>query len=203
MHTFHTEKKRMNKRRRSTCETCGESTLLTYERLLRVHKNKRPPDKRARPGSKGLESTGEPVTCSNRFYRCNGSQGWRESGETVLSRAAEGSVILHATFPKRDFIKCFKSGTASAQGTQLLRFFLREHAKAAANHRLPLTTTILPSQSPADASTSCRAALTTGTCSAFQARGTARRRRGWPPPPSSVRRCFRPEQTRGPRPARR
>lgn len=45
------------------------------------------------------------------------------------------------------------------------------------------------------------AALTTGTCSAFQARGTARRRRGWPPPPpSSVRRCFRPEQTRGPRP---
>lgn len=123
---------------------------------MRVHKNKRPPDKRARPGSKGLESTGEPVTCSNRSYRCNGSQGWRESGETVLSRAAEGSVILHATFPKRDFIKCFKSATASAQGTQLLRFFLREHAKAAANHRLPLTTTILPSQSPADASTSCR-----------------------------------------------
>lgn len=143
-----------------------------------------PPDKRARPGSKGLESTGEPVTCSNRSYRCNGSQGWRESGETVLSRAAEGSVILHATFPKRDFIKCFKSGTASARGTQLLRFFLREHAKAAANHRLPLTTTILPSQSPADASTSCRGRSDDGHLLRLSGprHGTARRRRGWPPP---------------------
>lgn len=95
---------------------------------------------------------------------------------------------MHATFPKRDFIKCFKSATASAQGTQLLRLFLREHAKAAANHRLPLTTTILPSQSPADASTSCRAALTTGTCSAFQARGTARHGAGGGgrPPPRQV-----------------
>lgn len=92
---------------------------------------------------------------------------------------------MHATFPKRDFIKCFKSATASAQGTQLLRVFLREHAKAAANHRLPLTTTILPSQSPADASTPCRGRSDDGHLLRLSGprHGTARRRRGWPPPP--------------------
>lgn len=109
---------------------------------------------------------------------------------------------MHATFPKRDFIKCFKSATASAQGTQLLRFFLREHAKAAANHRLPLTTTILPSQSPADASTSCRGRSDDRHLLRLSGprHGTARRRRGWPPSPVKCAPLLQARADAGPSP---